>query len=273
MTTKFSKKFIMQQTSSGGEKTVLITKNITENGTYNASDDNADGYSSVTVDVPGGGGGNPVIKSNVIRTCESEYHCKTGAQLNSHLTQNGGTLDAFGMYTSNNSGYLLFDEVFPLSNADSWEFGTKIILSNSSGGTIFGYYTTVDCTSPLLLVANGNHLMFFLSSNGGSWDIVAGGESSSTLSPGVPYYLKAGFSGTEYYIEINTTGWESSFNRIYTLSSTAKTNCTVPMCLMTRYYSSSGFFPLLGNIYLNETYFNINGTEYIRCASDGQIIF
>jgi len=30
----------------------LITKNITENGTYNASSDDADGYSSVTVDVP-----------------------------------------------------------------------------------------------------------------------------------------------------------------------------------------------------------------------------
>lgn len=33
----------------------LIAKNITQNGTYNASSDNADGYSSVTVDVPDGG--------------------------------------------------------------------------------------------------------------------------------------------------------------------------------------------------------------------------
>ena len=35
----------------------LITKSITENGTYNASSDNADGYSSVTVNVSGGSGG------------------------------------------------------------------------------------------------------------------------------------------------------------------------------------------------------------------------
>ncbi len=34
----------------------LITKSITANGTYNASSDNADGYSSVTVNVSGGGG-------------------------------------------------------------------------------------------------------------------------------------------------------------------------------------------------------------------------
>lgn len=34
----------------------LITKSITANGTYNASSDNADGYSSVTVNVPSSGG-------------------------------------------------------------------------------------------------------------------------------------------------------------------------------------------------------------------------
>ena len=37
---------------SGGSTPTLITKSITANGTYNASGDNADGYSSVTVAVP-----------------------------------------------------------------------------------------------------------------------------------------------------------------------------------------------------------------------------
>lgn len=40
---------------SGGGST-LITKSITQNGTYNAQDDSADGYSQVTVNVSGGGG-------------------------------------------------------------------------------------------------------------------------------------------------------------------------------------------------------------------------
>lgn len=39
-----------------GEEVTLTTKSITQNGTYNASSDNADGYSSVTVNVSGGGG-------------------------------------------------------------------------------------------------------------------------------------------------------------------------------------------------------------------------
>lgn len=41
----------------GGGSGTLITKSITQNGTYNAQDDGADGYSSVTVSVSGGGGG------------------------------------------------------------------------------------------------------------------------------------------------------------------------------------------------------------------------
>ena len=40
----------------GGSGATLTTKAITQNGTYNAQDDNADGYSQVTVNVSGGGG-------------------------------------------------------------------------------------------------------------------------------------------------------------------------------------------------------------------------
>ena len=40
---------------SGGSAPTLVTKSITQNGTYNASSDSADGYSSVTVNVSGGG--------------------------------------------------------------------------------------------------------------------------------------------------------------------------------------------------------------------------
>lgn len=42
--------------STGGGGSTLITKTITQNGTYNASSDNADGYSQVTVNVPSSGG-------------------------------------------------------------------------------------------------------------------------------------------------------------------------------------------------------------------------
>lgn len=46
---------LIAQISRGGSA-ALITKTITENGTYSAEDDDADGYSDVTVNVPTGGG-------------------------------------------------------------------------------------------------------------------------------------------------------------------------------------------------------------------------
>ena len=44
----------LTETKQTTSESVLISKTITENDTYNAVDDNADGYSSVTVNVPTG---------------------------------------------------------------------------------------------------------------------------------------------------------------------------------------------------------------------------
>ena len=43
---------VLTDSSSGSGSSTLITKTISANGTYNASNDNADGYSSITVNVP-----------------------------------------------------------------------------------------------------------------------------------------------------------------------------------------------------------------------------
>lgn len=55
-------------TDSGGSAPVLGTKNITANGTYNASSDNYDGYSSVTVAVPAG---SPSLQTKSVSPTES----------------------------------------------------------------------------------------------------------------------------------------------------------------------------------------------------------
>lgn len=49
------KSFASAEVNVGGEAPTLIAKEITENGNYNASADGADGYSSVSVNVSGGG--------------------------------------------------------------------------------------------------------------------------------------------------------------------------------------------------------------------------
>ena len=48
---------VVSVSGGGGGSATLVSKTITENGTYNPADDQADGYSSVVVNVPTGSGG------------------------------------------------------------------------------------------------------------------------------------------------------------------------------------------------------------------------
>jgi len=57
--------------SGGGSSATLITKTITANGTYSASDDDADGYSEVTVNVPSS------AASSWTKVAETSYQVST----------------------------------------------------------------------------------------------------------------------------------------------------------------------------------------------------
>lgn len=75
---------------SGGSAT-LITKTITENGTYDATDDNADGYSEVTVNV--------VPSSEYIVTLENLHDSSTDFQ-NTYISSTNGALINYNGWVS-----------------------------------------------------------------------------------------------------------------------------------------------------------------------------
>ena len=56
-----------------GETPTLISKTIAANGTYNASSDSADGYSSVTVNVPTSSGKNTQVAHGTKRIAATAY--------------------------------------------------------------------------------------------------------------------------------------------------------------------------------------------------------
>lgn len=91
----------------GGNASTLIAKSITQNGIYNASADNADGYSSVNVNVSGGGGGNCTINT------KAQWDALTFAQKKAQglTVVRNSSLDAIGNWfdlTNANSEYLPF---------------------------------------------------------------------------------------------------------------------------------------------------------------------
>lgn len=119
--------------SSGGITPTLITKSITENGTYSAQDDNADGYSGVTVNVE------PSSFELV-----SSFVEDNGTDASSFISRYETTQQVFAVpliETQSLSGYVSYDSttneiiilkdfygtlvgrVYPISNANSYHCG------------------------------------------------------------------------------------------------------------------------------------------------------
>lgn len=81
---------------TGGGSATLITKNIDANGTYNASSDNADGYSSVYVAVPGP----PLIRGSFIGQASEK-----GSAITINLPYTGNGYPIAGMIYPAVGGY------------------------------------------------------------------------------------------------------------------------------------------------------------------------
>ena len=146
----------------GGSTPTLITKSITSNGTYNASSDNADGYSSVTVNVSGGG-------SSVTFTPVKEYlpsgigaNGWTATDGTSSLTVDGGTYSASaGNYVEVNASNQLrmsmpisgsfyafaikceIDPTFSPVNTNNW-YAASCILGQELGGEQCDFAVIID---------------------------------------------------------------------------------------------------------------------------------
>jgi len=82
---------------SGG---TLIEKSITQNGTYNASSDNADGYSKVVVNVSGGGGGVTKIGYSGVTFVNTTTDDNIGDATSNHITTSIASSNAGGMAPS-----------------------------------------------------------------------------------------------------------------------------------------------------------------------------
>lgn len=101
----------------GGGSSTLITKNITANGTYNASDDSADGYSSVTVNVP-----TPVTVAMNVQTAQSTTR------------RNNTTLGSVTSLTCSTAGtYDVYWSCARSSTSGTW--GSQLYINGTAYGT------------------------------------------------------------------------------------------------------------------------------------------
>lgn len=127
---------------SGGDSATLITKTISANGTYSASDDSADGYSSVTVSVPTGSGKNIQYNMGRYEVSSTSY---TATNLSITVSK-AGTYKCYWVMdrntTSGTSGSQLYKNGEAVGSAHtSWTYN-----GNNRNG--------ISCEETLTLAAN-----------------------------------------------------------------------------------------------------------------------
>ena len=120
----------------GGSQPTLITKSITQNGTYNASSDGADGYSEVEVNVSGGG--TDVTQFRYIKMTISAINGGTHLQMSEiGFKTNGGT--RFSMpagYTATSSLPMFDPSLYSIDYLFDSNTNTKIVITWTAGTSV-----------------------------------------------------------------------------------------------------------------------------------------
>lgn len=145
--------------AKGGD---LITKTITENGTYSASDDSADGYSSVTVNVSGGGSLPSTYTQLEYVNCGAGTNRQSAFELQSYIPQKAdtvkivtitpSTVDSEAAFFGTNEGYdsyeLYYDTSFDVESYGNPlrcdNFSEQIAGSLTKNTTIAYFYYNAD---------------------------------------------------------------------------------------------------------------------------------
>lgn len=107
---------------SGGSSSVIVSKSITDNGTYYASSDNADGYNPVIVSVSGGSVTTLALHSGKI-------NMNTGAIIADSDYYYSDLIDA-------PNGYMVFDFGEPLNETN---VGVEMCTSNGAHSNYYSY--------------------------------------------------------------------------------------------------------------------------------------
>lgn len=248
MTLKFNEGFAINPQSAGGGGGTLITKNITANGTYNALSDNADGYSSVVVNVQSS---SPYYLYNV-----------------DFILQNNGGFYTNGAYVSTLSSgtkaciKTKTIKLADLNTADSWEICIthRGLESYSSGyknilATIDDTFSGADYQG-INYIYQDNRLNLFLGTGLSSWDIATPQYTwDSIYESGCTFQSKITYNNTTGYVWSikNITLGDENFTTIATISNTDKIGQTD---------SNLDYYICLGN----------NGYNYNNSTTNGSFM-
>lgn len=197
----------------GGDTPVLIEKTITENGTYNAEDDEADGYSSVTVEVP-----SDTVCAIVTVSVESGAIVTANGTEGTYITTSGVgdvavlKIKRYGDYTISATKN---DVSSNIENLTVPEYGgeySKILNFITLTVTIpsESEYTITDGTTIITEISTGSPVTYYLP-NTGSWTVsCTDGEQSASKTVIISSYQAYNVELSYISSHIYGVSWDKS---------------------------------------------------------------
>ena len=173
------------------------------------------------------------------------------AEIVGTLTNNNGIYSGFSQ-----NNYIKLQTPFVPSNA--FEIKIKFKIS-SLYATNPLFHSCIDLNNSgrygiCLIVGSGGKINYFVSADGSSW--LFDMYYDNPLSENTDYWIKFGWSGTEYYCDLSIDG--TTYSRIISFSSNTAPTSSIQYTTIGRYV----VFGIIGTIDNNNTSITDNGTEY-----------
>lgn len=154
--------------------------------------------------------------------------------------------------------YLQFPFALDLTDATS----ISIVMNVTTDSDVTTQQNILNSYYGLALAVISGHFVLALSSNGTSWDIANAVTGTFDVEGSTTYFLRLGWTGTDYVLEVSTDGGDTWTTDISVASTTIPHETQVYIGASDNLYGSGTAHPFGGSVNLNSWVITYNGQVF-----------
>lgn len=160
--------------------------------------------------------------------------------------------------------YMQFPFALDLNEATS----VSIVMAVTTGSDVTTQQNILNSYYGLALAIINGHFVLALSSNGSSWDIASSVAGTFSVEGETSYFLRLGWTGTDYVLEVSTDAGDTWTTDISIASTTIPYETQIYIGASPNLYGAGTAYPFGGIINLNKWVLNYNGQIFWKGMDD-----
>lgn len=160
--------------------------------------------------------------------------------------------------------YLQFPFALDLTDATS----VSIVMDITTGDDVTTQQNILNSYYGLALAVISGHLVLGISSNGSSWDIANAVAGTFDVETETTYFLRLGWTGTDYVLEVSTDGGDTFTTDISVASTVIPNETQVYIGASNNLYGAGTAYPFGGSVNLNKWAITYNGQIFWEGMDD-----